>query len=101
MEPIFVENVDIVERWFSLRVDVLEPIIVDKLIKFSWILVEKVDIVDSWFCVRVDVLEPVNVDRLMKLLSISVERDETDLWRVERFEPVKVETKPTLAFIYI
>jgi hypothetical protein len=49
----------------------------------------------------VDVLEPVNVDRLVKLLSISVERDETDLWRVERFEPDKVETKPTLAFIYI
>jgi hypothetical protein len=49
----------------------------------------------------VDVLEPVNVDRLVKLLSINVERDETDLWRVERFEPVKVETKPTLAFIYI
>ena len=72
--------------------------------KFSWIAVENVDIVDSWICVRVDIVDafdPTSVDRFVKLLLITVERDETDCWTVERFEPLSVETYAILLFIYV
>ncbi len=68
----------------------LDPWMVERVVKFKPILVERVDIVETKPCLREDVLDPWAVER--------VERENC---RVDRLDPAVVESRSLVFVIYV
>ncbi len=104
--PIAVDKDDIAIRYIVEKdetefskdeiVDVFEPIILERLIKFRLMVVEKVDIVETRLSLRVDVFDPVVVDSVDSAICVIRVIEEIVevrlLFVVDVFEPELVES---------
>ena len=66
----FVETVDILDCTIDDRVDMLDPPMLERLMKLRFILVEKVDIVDMSLSWIVEELEPIVVDKVDNAICV-------------------------------